>query len=370
MQKNRIILVSLLLIAFTFSALSQSDYRSGKIVLLNGDTVRGLVNYSNDESLTKECRFKTSKNDKSKKYFPNEINSFSFDNEKRKFISDSINYQDYSQNRFLEVVVEGYLNLYKIVQSGDKEIYFLRKNGLKQLVYIPFEKYLQEVTDADKRYNNTKTVWYISTNHIDTLKKYMHEAPEIYSEIDKTKEVTQTSLIKLFKLYHIQICKTSICIAHEKINKPIGFDVTPAVTYLIAGNEIHPSSNRLFGGCTASLGLSKNNERLYLTAGMFLSKSTTGAKLNYIIPIQFLYLFPQKTLQPFFAVGVSFADFIEDNMDIAPIFAFKSGLNFWFSKKIALSISVEPNLISTYDPVSPEIYYGFLNLSAGCKIKF
>ena len=370
MQIKQIILVSLLLIVFRFSALSQSDYRLGKIVLLNGDTVHGLVNYSNDESLTKECRFKTTKNDKSKKYFPNEINSYSFDIEKRKFISDSINYQDYSQNCFLEVVVEGYLNLYTIVQSGYKEIYFLRKNGSKQFVQIPFDKYLQEVTDSDKHYNSTKIEWYISTNHIDTLKKYMFEAPEIYLEIEKTKEVTHASLIKLFKLYHIQICKTSICITHEKINKPIGFDVTPSVTYLIAGNKIHSLTNGVFGGCTASLGLLKNNERLYLTAGMFFSKSITGSNLNYIIPIQFLYLFPQKTLQPFFAVGFSFVNFKEYNMDFVPLLSFKSGMNFWVSKKIALSISVEPNLISTYDPFSPEIYYGFLNLYAGCKIKF
>jgi|GEM_PF-3523899 len=370
MQIKRIILVSHLVISFALSALCQSDYRPGEIVMLNGDTVKGLVNYSNDVSLTNECRFKTSKKDKSKKYFPNEINSYSFDNEKRKFISDSINYQDYSQNCFLEVVVDGYLNLYKIVQPGYDEIFFLRKNGSKQFVNIPFEKYLQEVKNDNKQYKSIRTEWYISTNHIDTLKKYMFEAPEVFSEIEKTKEVTQVSLIKLFKLYHMQICKSSICITHEKIKNKIGFDVTPAVSYLIAGNEIYPSTNRLFEGLTASLGLSKNNERLYLTAGIFFSKSNTGSKLNYIIPIQFLYLFPQKTLQPFFAFGISLTDFIEKNIEVASIFAFKSGMNIWFSKKCAFSISVEPNLIINYDSMTPEIYYGFLNLSAGLKIKF
>jgi hypothetical protein len=368
MQTKRIILVSLLITSFTFSVLSQSDYRSGKIVLLNGDTVHGLVNYSNDESLTKECSFKTTKNDKSKKYFPNEINSYSFDNEKRKFISDSINYQEYSLNCFLEVVVDGYLNLYKIVQPGAKELFFLRKNGSKQLVYIPFEKYLQDVTDNDKRYNTTKTEWYVSTNHIDTLKKYMSEAPEIYPEIENTKEVTQASLIRLFKLYHKQICKTSICIEFEKKNKPVRFDITPSVMYLIPGNRMYPSTNRILGGCTAALGLFKNNERLYMAAGIYFYKSESESKLYHIIPLQFLYLFPQKTIQPFFAAGVSFSDFIGDYLEIGTILTFKSGLNFWFTKNIALSISVEPNLITPFS--NPEIYYGFLNLYAGCKIKF
>lgn len=90
---------------------AQSDFRPGYFVYNSGDTVRALINFEK----TTVCEFKL--DHEKKQLGPTEITGFGFENDR--FYSSTV-----LSGRFLEVIVDGYLSLYK----SDKA-YFIKKSN-------------------------------------------------------------------------------------------------------------------------------------------------------------------------------------------------------------------------------------------------
>lgn len=109
----------ILLIALATSAYGQSSgYQTGFLLTHRLDTVKGLLRFQPRSASPTSCFFKTGKKSPAKEYEPGSIHGFCTD--------DGAYYYSRSIGRtsdvFLEVLVRGYMNLFKF---GD--IYFVEK---------------------------------------------------------------------------------------------------------------------------------------------------------------------------------------------------------------------------------------------------
>lgn len=110
----------LLIITFLISiqeSKAQGDFRNGYIVTLQNDTIHGAIDFSTKTMNYNQCRFK--KDGQTKKYFPNELKSYTFINDKS-YVSGIC------ENSFVECLIEGKLNLYR-----KNQIFYLKKDNDK-----------------------------------------------------------------------------------------------------------------------------------------------------------------------------------------------------------------------------------------------
>ncbi len=341
--------------------MAQSDYRAGSIVTNSGDTVHGFIDYKADYKLYSLCQFKTTNSDRVRKYHAWDIKGYQFDKEQRIFYSDSVTVDGNYELLFLEVVLEGKLNLYKYTDKDLINYFFIKRSGESKVSYIPFKRYYEKLL-IDNYYQ--RIIPHKTTNHIDTLKKFMGDAPSIYPLIEKIVEPTEYNLIKLIKLYHDKICYTGICITHEKKKYPLRLFVTPGFYYSF-NKIINYTDNNLYGGFTTSIGILNSNERLFLKTGLFVTKNNSSYQTNksyfYNIPLQLEYRFPLKTIQPVIACG-----FYLNSIYVLPPLALTTGINIALSKKIALTLAPEFYFIPEGDIQVVPIFF---NVFGGLQIK-
>jgi len=86
------------------SSFGQDDFRSGFIITIEGDTIRGQVHYRSNSKNYESSIFKEEQGEK--EYYPNQILGFGFTNDK--FFSSQI-----IKGSFVEVLVVGEISLYK-----------------------------------------------------------------------------------------------------------------------------------------------------------------------------------------------------------------------------------------------------------------
>jgi len=114
----RLLLLAALTLTTALSYGQSSGYQSGFLLTHRLDTVKGLVRFQARSASPSSCLFKTSKKSEAKEYEPGSIHGFCTD--------DGAYYYSRSIGRtsdvFLEVLVRGYVNLFKF---GD--IYFIEK---------------------------------------------------------------------------------------------------------------------------------------------------------------------------------------------------------------------------------------------------
>lgn len=102
---NKYILLTLVIIIFHIDGIqAKSDFRDGYIITINKDTIFGKINYGSESINSKLCIFKTATG--TTEYTPAQIFGYGFVND-RYFSSQIL------KDRFVEVLVEGEINLYK-----------------------------------------------------------------------------------------------------------------------------------------------------------------------------------------------------------------------------------------------------------------
>ncbi len=352
---------------FTLPLVAQSDFRLGSIVTNKGDTVHGLIDYQADYKLQASCRFKTANKESIDNYNASDIKGFRFDKEQRFFITDSVTVNEKYHLIFLEIILEGKLNLYRFTETTLVNYFFIKRSGDTFLSYIPFKKYYEKIASNHGLSTYTQNIEHTSTNHIDTLKKCMSDAPSIYSEIEKIKEPTEASLIKILKLYHEKICYKNVCITHQKQKKTVQLFVTPTLEYTCNRNVLY-DGNDLYKGITASIGILGSNERLFLKTGLLLAKNNSKIQTDqnyfYTIPLQLEYRFPKRMIQPIVTYGLNYNSIYDMFMPVL-----STNVNIWFSKHIAVTVGPE----FCFEPFVPfpVLPRGFISYSffAGLQIR-
>jgi hypothetical protein len=106
---------------------SQSDYRPGYVVLKNGDTLKGYVEYSLRSLHEKECVFRKDKASASTRYSPEELSGYGF-HSGRQYAARIIPADGTDRSVFLQRLQSGRANLYLF-----DEKFLIEKDSLVQL---------------------------------------------------------------------------------------------------------------------------------------------------------------------------------------------------------------------------------------------
>jgi len=183
--------------------LAFKNMRAGKIITLKGDTLNGYIKYENDENLCKICRFTDDRSKQFRIYTPDEIKSYQFTKENRKFIADSILLVDHLVPVFMEVVLVGHFKIYQYKEMNLKNHYFINKLGYTRVIYLPFKKYYLKETYDHGLNKYSRIITRTTTNHIDSLKMLLSDAPDVFDQIEKIVEPDMKNLKKLLFNYQL-----------------------------------------------------------------------------------------------------------------------------------------------------------------------
>lgn len=115
------------IVLIAIEAQAQSDFRPGFVVLNNGDSVSGYVEYSGRDIQEKECRFRREKQGTTTRYSPVELVGYGFESG-RQYVTRTIPIEGVNRSVFLQRLQSGRANLYLY---DDK--FYLEKDSLFQL---------------------------------------------------------------------------------------------------------------------------------------------------------------------------------------------------------------------------------------------
>ncbi|MGX5688446.1 hypothetical protein [Arcticibacter tournemirensis] len=222
-----LILKSFILIIFIITSkvsLSQKNYQPGYLISVNGDTVKGFIDYRNWEKNPDKITFKKSNTPESS-YTPELIKEFGVKNEiyvsaivnveVSPFKTENLNYSAETTWRqdtaFLQTLVAGEKSLYYYKDRNGKQQYFIR-NG-KDVDLLLFKQYLVK---------NENGV-FISANkqYLQQLEEYLSDCPAAISDLSRVSYNT-TSLTNLFTRYYN--CKKS-GIAYQKKKDKVRIEI-------------------------------------------------------------------------------------------------------------------------------------------------
>jgi hypothetical protein len=171
-----------------YSAIAQANYVASSIIQLNGDTLKGEIDYREWIYNPKTINFRANKNKKSQVYKPNEIKGFTILSKNEKYQSAIVKVNNESlesehpkmsvydskdslDNKyiawetdtvFLSVIAKGRLNLFELSYYWDsKAHYFIQKGDGK----------IEELINRRVKLHNHDTLAFIK---IETYKKQLH----------------------------------------------------------------------------------------------------------------------------------------------------------------------------------------------------
>ena len=299
MKKYYILSIVLLQV---ISAFSQSNYEPGYVITLQGDTLYGEIDYRENRTMRRICRFKTNGN--VTEFTPNDITAYRFIDSKY-FVSREID----GQKHFFEFLVKGQLNLYAL-----GNLFYIEKEN-EPLILLPYEK--------GKTYNKDGKEYFINpgTQLRGRLTYYMQDAPQLQAEINSIGEPTPRNLIKIAKNYHNMVCTTGEeCIVFEKKMPPVRVKVELVAqgyrffNYMISPIEeeqqddftiLSEYQNIAHFGALLYIGMPRQSENLYFKTGFFAG--ITKTERLFKVPLQFQYVFfPKWKVRPFLSGGYNF----------------------------------------------------------------
>lgn len=283
-------------IFFSINLYSQTDFRKGNIIVLNGDTIRGELDYRGDIENSRFVHFRN--HDIDSIYRPFEIESYNFEN--GKFYTSKIAIID---NDTLKIFAE-------YLVKGKRDLFFSRsKSGFHYLIsvsdlIIKELPYKNEIVNIDG-VNYQKE----SKRFVGLLKSYFNDCPSLFTEIEKIKSPKRKSLISLTKEYHDITCGDGACTIYDKKEYPINIAIEPVYRYYAKNLLISDTTLNSYG-LNLYLWLPNSSERLYFKTGLIFS---SPSPYNYFqVPIQFEYVYPFKVIKPKFDFGIN-AQFIKES---------------------------------------------------------
>ncbi len=313
---------------------AQTNFQSGFIIKINGDTLWGSINYRDDLFLYENCMFKFKDSSEKIKYSPSEIIGYRFKNSKY-FFSKSF----YDKKVFMEVLFKGKVNIYYF-RDEKGEHYFIEKDsiGLTELIYDEFNRTI------DNQFG-----LYQSKKHIGVLLYYMQDAYDFQSRIIKIVKLEHKSLIKLAKDYHIRTCHNNEYSIYEK--KAPFIKIRIETIWGLKKYYRYDKFINEFGG-NFYLGFPFTSDKFSFKTGFLLHRiSADNNNLHSIckIPLQFQFLYSLKKISPFISLGINNYflewkkkyDFLKkENKSVNIALSINSGINYKINNFINLNSSL------------------------------
>jgi hypothetical protein len=189
-------IVTIFVVCISFITYAQLDFRPGYVVI-DGDTLSGLVDFKEGAWAFRECSFRKSAGAEIISYLPDDITAYGFVGDKA-FQSREVKVSGVAKSVFMELVVKGTVSLFK-----REDEYWVEKDGIGLHQLVNNVKQVDIGNDRTKqRYDNL---------HIATLNRMMYDCPGVKNSVE-----------------HIELSKRSLTNLVENYNKCVG-DIAPTV---------------------------------------------------------------------------------------------------------------------------------------------
>jgi hypothetical protein len=262
-----------------------------------------------------------------------------------------------------ELLRKGKINLYMSTDSASEQHFYIRKGEGAQLVGLQFKK------DENQTYRGVLIRSYANntTNHIDTLKKYMADAAPLFATIDDIRFLSRNKLVKLVDEYNSYIDEDTYNKANSLKRIPFNIDVVPGFNSTI----INPQDPTVRLGALLDIGFVNSNVHYFFKTGLSVFTANTPLTDRYFIstqefqeyhgpartlkiPLQVEYRFSEKTIQPIISMGYNLYLIKEVNpYNVVLLPAISPGINVQMGKRFSICLGVEieftnNNLISYF----------------------
>lgn len=210
--------VYIFLLAVTFSTLvsGQLNFKKGYIITNSNDTVFGRINDGGAYRNSKVCLFKQSRK-KIVKYHPGEIKAYRMVNDKY-YASKEIEINDTVKTVFLEVVLQGSVNLYHYWKNKNLAFYIEKDNKLIGLFNEVGLLTPHSVDETVLLYASVKDVVVRNREYLDSLCMVFSDAKDIVGRVEEV-HYKERELTNITKDYILKKCKSNNCITYEKDHK-------------------------------------------------------------------------------------------------------------------------------------------------------
>lgn len=328
----------LLLLLSNLLVVGQNDFRKGKIIKTNNDSVVGLVKYKGDIKNALSCTFKND-SDLIEDFKPGEIKGYQFKSGKF-YVSKYAKIGLKTTPLFAEYLVEGKKNLY-FIRDKDGFHFFIdfRSDTIQEVFYETRSIYIDGVYYKEE-----------TTSHKNLLKSYFREAPSIFPQIDRLEKPDFHNMIKLTKDYHHIACSDS-CIVYYKRSKRHIFSIEPqfgTANYSKLLDDSYGSNSMSQNGVMIYFWMPRANEKLYFKTGFSYSKFDIDNKSSLLkIPIQFEYLFLSHSIRPKLDVGFNYYHVNSPNgVGKGLTVACSGGVLFMVNELLAFDLSMSSDLLA------------------------
>ncbi len=214
---------------FIFQVQAQKDFRPGYIVTLQGDTLKGWVNFRKPGLNSRECMFRSSLPEKDQKFKASEIKGYGL-TEGRHYRSYVLKETSATLNRrkaspksyFLNMLVAGKADLFYVRDISGKNRFFIQKDT----VFTELE--VKEYTQVNPA--TGKQVKVRSKHYIGTLTNLFQDCKTLQPAINETGFKT-TALSGLVKNYNTCLHPDSLYFAQKPIKSKTTIGVIAGTNY-------------------------------------------------------------------------------------------------------------------------------------------
>lgn len=295
---------------FSHQAMSQENYIPAAIFTLDGDTLKGLIDYRNWSKNPLSITFKEVESSIPATHTPKTIRGFSVNNDlyisaeveaeaspyelsQLTYIPDIVIRKDIA---FLQVMILGSKSLYSYLDMKGKQQYYIKQYPDFEL--LKYKKYLAQNPNKADPNATAATIGVRENNYYKgQLMLYFQDCPEIQSKINTT-AYTQKNLLKLFEAYHK--CSTTgttnsaspaYMYSGEKVKFQFGANAapllgtvkftstdTPSLNYI--ANVDYPARPGIAGGLFMDVVLPRSQGRYSVYTDLIISTFTTGKQYD------------------------------------------------------------------------------------------
>ncbi|MCB2378136.1 PorT family protein [Hymenobacter sp. BT635] len=364
-------LLALPLLAVSFGASAQTDFRPGYIVQPAGDTVRGEVDNRSALRNATQCRFR--QGGAVREYAPAELLAYGLSGAKV-YHSRPVTVPDSAAQParpyFLEVLVAGAANLYSRRDADGKDHFYISTSEAATTELVQRRKLVQTNNSSEVKVS----IRYQEKNLFrGTLAEAFASCPSVQQRVSDL-GFTQSALTAVIKRYNT-------CVSGTATNeKQISVSRLPRLTLGIVGginrsqlkitgytsyNDARfPNATQLVGGLRLGLTLPRLSEKLsvqiealyqqqefqaeYVTSfGSSIPYKEQGrVELTYLrIPIMLRYTYPIGRIRPIAQLGIS----TNFGLEAVPIIRQQSSYNAG-SEYGTWKAPLDPGAVSRFDP--------------------
>ncbi|WP_210464637.1 outer membrane beta-barrel protein [Rufibacter roseolus] len=222
---------SLLTFLFLFSEIkAQTDFRPGYIITLQGDTVKGFLNYRSDIANAKNCVFKKEQDQDKIVYTPDQLRAYRFQDGKNYLSSIQFNYR-LEEDVFIESVSQGLISVF-YYKEDVKDHFFVSKGN--QVVELDHH----DEFAGTLRNGGINQGQAVPEKFRGQLKYLMWDQPSLHPKIDRA-SCTIKDLVSLAKAYQ-QLSSPSQ--EYVQFEKPVPKGVKSKFGVFVAGGLSHLDS--------------------------------------------------------------------------------------------------------------------------------